>query len=90
VVDLVLILLVVAIPVIWISAIVSASRFSEAAYHAVGRNKLAVILLLLITSFVGGIYYFAVIKRELKPHRDAEPTLPAGRYIDPSQFSPPR
>jgi hypothetical protein len=73
VLDLALIVLIVAIPVIWISAIVSASRFSEAAYKAVGRNKLAVILLVLLTSFVGGVYYFAVIRRELKPHRADQP-----------------
>ena len=72
--DLFLILLIVAIPVIWISAIVDASRYPEPAYKAVGRNKLAVILLLVITNFVGGIYFWAVIRREVKAHR-AEPRL---------------
>lgn len=71
--DLALIALLVAIPVIWISAIVSASRVPEPAYKAVGRNKLAVIMLLVITNFVGGIYYFAVMRRELKPHRAPQP-----------------
>jgi hypothetical protein len=73
VLDLALIALLVAMPVIWIAAITSASGFSEPAYKAVGRNKLAVIMLLVITNFVGGIYYFAVIRRELKPHRADQP-----------------
>jgi hypothetical protein len=73
VVDLALIVLLVAIPVIWIAAIVSASRVPESAYKKVGRNKIADVLLLVITSFVGGIYYFAVIRRELKPHRARQP-----------------
>jgi hypothetical protein len=68
-----LIVLIVAMPVIWISAITSASGCAEPAYRAVGRTKLAVIMLLVITNFVGGIYYFAVIRRELEPHRADQP-----------------
>jgi hypothetical protein len=75
VLDLVLILLIVAFPVIWISAVVSASRFSEPAYKAVGRQKLAVILLIAISNFVGGLYYWIVIRREVKPHRADEPRM---------------
>jgi hypothetical protein len=86
----VVILVVVTFPVIWISAIVSASRYSEAAFKAGGRGKFSDIVLIVITGAVGGIYWWAVMRRQVKPHRGAEPTLPEGRYIDPSSYAPQR
>ena len=69
----VVIIVVVAIPVIWISAIVSASRTPDAAFRAAGRSKISDIVLIAITSFVGGIYWFAVLRRQVKPHRADQP-----------------
>ena len=85
-----MLLVVVAFPVIWISAIVSASRYSEWAFKAAGRSKFSDIVLIVITGVVGGIYWWAVMRRQVKTHRAAPRTLPAGRYIDPSSYSQPR
>ena len=71
--ELVVITLVVGIPVIWISAIVSASRTSDAAFKEAGRSKVSDIVLIVITSFVGGIYWWAVIRRHVKPHHASQP-----------------
>ena len=73
-VDAVLIVFLLAIPVIWISAIVSASRYSEAAFKAAGRSKFADLVLVVITSFVGGIYWWVVMRRQVKPHRSSART----------------
>ena len=69
----VVIIVVVAIPAIWISAIVGASRTSDAAFKEAGRSKVSDIVLIVITSFVGGIYWWAVIRRHVRPHHAAQP-----------------
>ena len=86
----VVIVLFVTFPVIWISALVSASRYSEAAFKAAGRGKFIDIVLLVITGAVGGIYWWAFIRRRVRAHRGAVPTLPEGRYIDSSSYAPQR
>ncbi len=70
----VLLLLVVAISLVtYVSAIVSASRWSEAAYKLAGRNKVSDVVLIVITGVVGGTYYWLVIRRELEPARVRQP-----------------
>ena len=69
----VVIIVVVAIPAIWISALVSASRTSDAAFKEAGRSKVSDIVLIVITSFVGGIYWWAVIRRHVRPHHASQP-----------------
>jgi hypothetical protein len=69
----VLIFLVIwaALVAMWIAALVSACRFSEAAFTAVGRTRTSTIVLVAITGWVGGAYYWLAIKREVEPHKNA-------------------
>jgi uncharacterized membrane protein YkgB len=71
--NLVAIALVVAIPGIWVSALVSASRTADGAFKHAGRSKVSDIVLIAITSFVGGLYWWIVIRRQVKPHHAAQP-----------------
>jgi hypothetical protein len=85
VVDFVLIVFILTMLVVWVSAVTSASGYTEAEYKAVGRNKIAVVMLIVITNFVGGVYYWLVIRREVKVHRTDPPTVPRGRFMDPTR-----
>jgi hypothetical protein len=64
----------VGLTVMWIAAIVSAARFSNAAFVAAGRLRPPTIFLVVITGWVGAGYYWIVIKREVAPYRNA--TMP--------------
>jgi hypothetical protein len=55
----------------WVAAIVSLLRFSDAAFVAAGRTRPPTILLVVITGWVGAAYYWIVIKREVEPYRNA-------------------
>lgn len=59
----------VALGVVWISAIVSTTRFSAGTYEAAGRSRPLTIALVVITGWLGAAYYWLVIKRELTPPR---------------------
>ena len=54
----------------WVAAIFSLARFPESAFVAVGRVKASTIMLVGITGWVGGGYYWARIKRELAPYKN--------------------
>ena len=55
----------------WVAALFSLARFPESAFTEVGRVKPSTIMLVGITGWVGGGYYWIVIKRELAPYKNA-------------------
>jgi len=72
---------------LWVAAIVDASRFVPEAYRKADRSKTATVLLVVLTGWLGAIYYWVAIRREVHPHRDTPPTLPPGHTIDPSSYA---
>jgi hypothetical protein len=60
----------IALVAMWVAALVSLARFPESAFTAVGRTKTSTLVLVGITGWVGGGYYWIVIKRELAPYRN--------------------
>ena len=67
------VLIWVGLTVMWVAAIVSALRYSDAAFVAAGRTRAPTIFLVVITGWVGAGYYWIVIKREVAPYRNATP-----------------
>ena len=63
----------IGLTVMWVAAIVSALRYSDAAFAAAGRTRAPTIFLVVITGWVGAGYYWIVIKREVDPYRNATP-----------------
>ena len=55
----------------WVAALVSLARFPESAFAEVGRVKPSTLMLVAITGWVGGGYYWIAIKRELAPYKNA-------------------
>ena len=58
---------------LWVVALFSVTQFPSAAFHALGRSRGATIALVAVTGWLGAIYYWLVIKRELEPYRDVAP-----------------
>jgi hypothetical protein len=56
---------------LWVAAIVSVIRFSSGAFRAVDRSMGSTIALVVLTGWLGAIYYWLVIRRELEPYRNA-------------------
>jgi len=55
-----------ALLAIWIAAIVSANRFRSAAFEAIGRSRGGTITLVVLSGWIGAIYYFLTIRRQLR------------------------
>ena len=58
---------------LWIAAIVSVTHFPHDAFRAADRSMGSTIALVILTGWLGAIYYWLVIKRELEPYRDVAP-----------------
>jgi hypothetical protein len=46
----------------WIAAIVSASSLSDETFSAVGRSRTGTIVLIVLTGWIGALYYWIAIK----------------------------
>jgi hypothetical protein len=62
----------------WVTALVHTYRYPAVAFREVGRSRGGTIALIAFTGFVGGLYYWVVIRREVRPHRTAQ--------LDPEQW----
>lgn len=49
----------------WIAAIVSASSLEDEAFSAVGRSRTGTIVLIVLTGWIGALYYWIAIKPRL-------------------------
>jgi hypothetical protein len=56
---------------LWIAAIVSVIRFSPDAFRAADRSMGSTVALVILTGWLGAIYYWLVIRREVEPYRNA-------------------
>jgi hypothetical protein len=57
---------------LWIAAIVSVTHFPPSAFQAADRSMGSTIALIIVTGWLGAIYYWLVIRRELEPYRDRD------------------
>jgi hypothetical protein len=59
---------------VWITAAVSATKFSDSSYRAAGRSRGSTIALILSTGVLGGLYYWLAIRTQVAacvdPSRD--------------------
>jgi hypothetical protein len=70
----VLLLLVVAVQTLHISGIVAAARRPEYGYRAVSRTKAGTVIMVVLTGFVGAIYFFLRVRPELLTAERAVPS----------------
>lgn len=73
--DVFVLLVVVAQQALFWSALVSAIRMPGVAWTAAGRSKTAMIVLILLSGGVGGLYYFVRIRPRLG-HTASRPARP--------------
>ncbi|HEX6394399.1 MAG TPA: hypothetical protein VFZ97_13250 [Acidimicrobiales bacterium] len=72
------VILLVVIAMVWglyIQAIVMAARRPDFAYRAIGRTKPGTVAMILLTGFIGGLYFLLRIRPSLLA---AERAIPAG------------
>jgi hypothetical protein len=55
----------IALSAAWIAAIVSASSLNDEAFTAVGRSRTGTIVLVVLTGWIGALYYWIAIKPRL-------------------------
>lgn len=84
----ILLLAVVLIWTLYIRAIVVAARRPDFAYRAVGRTKPGTVTMIVLTGFVGGIYFLLRIRPELVAAEQATPpeSLPPSDTGDIKQW----
>ena len=87
--DVVILLLVIV--VIWASyirAIIAAARRPDFAYRAIGRTKPGTVTMIVLTGFIGGIYFLLRIRPELVAAERATPpeSLPPADRADIRQW----
>jgi hypothetical protein len=66
--------LIVVIWVLYVRAIVGATRRPDYAYRAIGRTKSGTVVMIVLTGFIGGIYFLPRIRPALLV---AERAIPA-------------
>lgn len=70
----VLLVVIVLVWTLYIRAIVGAARFPDHAYRAIGRTKPGTVTMIVLTGFIGGVYFLLSVRPALLAAAEAIPS----------------